>query len=94
MSAADKAKEIVQDLTGMWWPDADEGGLRDAAMAKALDQYADAVHKAVKHLEHELESVGATISPAPPSRSSRSASRRAPRQPPPPRSWGCPPRSA
>ncbi|MGW0414201.1 WXG100-like domain-containing protein [Streptomyces collinus] len=106
----------------MWWPDADEGGLRDAAkawrdfaddledvavaanksaraiiehnkgeaisafddpfwrryyhdghgwlqdmidgardMAKALDQYADVVHKAVKHLEHELEIVGATI---------------------------------
>ncbi|MEU4151220.1 DUF6531 domain-containing protein [Streptomyces sp. NPDC026659] len=122
MSAADKAKEIVQDLTGMWWPDADEDGLRDAAkawrdfaddlddiaaaanksargiiennkgvaisafddpywrhyyhgghgwlkdmadgardMAKALDKYADAVHKAVKHLEHELEIVGATI---------------------------------
>ncbi|MEV5346065.1 DUF6531 domain-containing protein [Streptomyces achromogenes] len=122
MSAADKAKEIVQDLTGMWWPDADEDGLRDAAkawrafaddvedvmvaanktargiiednkgeaisafddpfwrryyhdghgwlkdmadaardMAKALDKYADAVHKAVKSLEHELEIVGATI---------------------------------
>ena len=122
MSAADKVKEIVQDMTGMWWPDADEGGLRDAAkawrdfaddledvtaaanksargiiehnkgeaisafddpfwrryyydghgwlqdmidgardMAKALDQYADVVHKAVKHLEHELEIVGATI---------------------------------
>ncbi|MFG2524426.1 DUF6531 domain-containing protein [Streptomyces sp. NPDC048527] len=122
MSAADKAKEIIQDVTGMWWPDADEGGLRDAAkawrdfaddlekvtaaankssrgiiehnkgkaisafddpywrryyydghgwlqdmidgardMAKALDKYADAVHKAVKRLEHELEIVGATI---------------------------------
>ncbi|MBV2356441.1 hypothetical protein KUM39_19005 [Streptomyces sp. J2-1] len=122
MSAADKAKKIVQDMTGMWWPDADEGGLRDAAkawrhfaddledvtaaanktargiithnkgeaisafddpywrryyydghgwlqdmtdaardMAKALDQYADTVHHAVKKLEHELEIVGATI---------------------------------
>jgi hypothetical protein len=122
VSAADKAKKIVQDMTGMWWPDADEGGLRDAAkawrdfaddieevtaaanksargiiehnkgeaisafddpfwrryyydghgwlqdmidgsrdMAKALDMYADAVHKAVKRLEHELEIVGATI---------------------------------
>ncbi|MFI9252823.1 DUF6531 domain-containing protein [Streptomyces sp. NPDC053069] len=122
MSAADKAKQIVQDLTGMWWPDADEDGLRDAAkawrqfaddiedvlsaanksargiidnnkgeaisafddpywrryyynghgwlkdmadaargMAKALDKYADVVHKAVKKLEHELEIVGATI---------------------------------
>ncbi|WP_262059469.1 hypothetical protein [Streptomyces sp. STR69] len=122
MSATDKVKKIVQDMTGMWWPDADEDGLRDAAkawrdfaddleevtaaanksargiiehnkgeaisafddpfwrryyydghgwlqdmidgardMAKALDQYADVVHKAVKHLEHELEIVGATI---------------------------------
>uniref|UniRef100_A0AAU2VPG8 DNA/RNA non-specific endonuclease n=1 Tax=Streptomyces sp. NBC_00008 TaxID=2903610 RepID=A0AAU2VPG8_9ACTN len=122
MSAADKAKEIIQDITGMWWPDADEGGLRDAAKAwrdfaddledvtvaanksargiidhnkgeaisafgdpywrryyhnhhgwlqdmtdgardtaKALDQYADIVHHAVKQLEHELEIVGATI---------------------------------
>ncbi|XUL89048.1 WXG100 family type VII secretion target [Streptomyces galilaeus] len=119
---ADKAKKIVQDVTGMWWPDADEDGLRDAAkawrdfaddvedvaaaanksarsiiehnkgeaisafddpywhryyyaghgwlqdmidgardMAKALDKYADAVHAATKHLEHELEIVGATI---------------------------------
>ncbi|MGW5049142.1 WXG100-like domain-containing protein [Streptomyces griseoluteus] len=122
MSAGDKAKEILQDLTGMWWPDADEDGLRAAAkawrdfaddvedvmvaanrsargiiennkgvaisafddpfwrryyfngngwlkdmsdaardMARALDKYADAVHGAVKHLEHELEIVGATI---------------------------------
>ncbi|MFF7095360.1 hypothetical protein ACFY9A_23645 [Streptomyces rubradiris] len=122
MSAADKAKEIIQDVTGMWWPDADEDGLRDAAkawrdfaddvedvlvaanksargiiehnkgeaisafddpfwrryyhdghgwlkdlsdsardMAKALDAYADAVHAAIKRLEHELEIVGATI---------------------------------
>lgn len=34
-------------------------GARD--MAKALDQYADVVHKAVKRLEYELEIVGATI---------------------------------
>ncbi|MGJ5752979.1 RHS repeat-associated protein [Streptomyces puniciscabiei] len=122
MSAADKAKQIVKDMTGMWWPAADEDGLRDAAkawrtfaddiedvlsaanktarhiiednkgeaisafddpywrryyydghgwlkdmadaardMAKALDKYADIVHKAVKRLEHELEIVGATI---------------------------------
>jgi hypothetical protein len=121
VSAADTAKKIVQDMTGMWWPDADEGGLRDAAkawrdfaddleevtaaanksargiiehnkgeaisafddpfwrryyydghgwlqdmingardMAKALDQYADVVRKAVKHLEHELEIVAGT----------------------------------
>ncbi|MFB7998977.1 hypothetical protein ACFC4G_39920 [Streptomyces sp. NPDC056002] len=122
MSVADKAKKIVQDVTGMWWPDADEDGLRDAAkawrdfaddledvtaaanksartiiehnkgeaisafddpfwrryyyqkhgwlqdmidgsrdMATALDKFADAVHAATKHLEHELEIVGATI---------------------------------
>ncbi|MFG3364266.1 RNase A-like domain-containing protein [Streptomyces sp. NPDC048156] len=122
MSVADKAKKIVQDMTGMWWPDADEDGLRHAAkvwrdfaddledvtaaanksargiithnkgeaisafddpywrryyydshgwlqdmidgardVAKSLDQYADAVHHAVKRLEHELEIVGATI---------------------------------
>jgi len=30
-------------------------------MAKALDAYADAVHGAKKHLEHELEIVGATL---------------------------------
>ncbi|MET7665212.1 hypothetical protein ABZS99_41600 [Streptomyces sp. NPDC005463] len=119
---ADKAKKIVRDMTGMWWPDADEDGLRHAAKvwrdfaddledvtaaanksargiithnkseaisafddpysrryyydghgwlqdvidgardrAKSLDQYADAVHHAVKRLEHELEIVGATI---------------------------------
>ncbi|MCX3059090.1 WXG100-like domain-containing protein [Streptomyces beihaiensis] len=39
MSAADKAKKIVKDMTGMWWPDADEGGLRDAA--KAWRHFAD-----------------------------------------------------
>ena len=33
MSVADKARKVVQDLTGMWWPDADEGGLREAARA-------------------------------------------------------------
>ncbi|WP_274916960.1 WXG100 family type VII secretion target [Streptomyces sp. WZ-12] len=33
MSAADKAKEIVQDLTGMWWPKGDEDELREAARA-------------------------------------------------------------
>ncbi|MFF4209055.1 WXG100 family type VII secretion target [Streptomyces sp. NPDC001796] len=121
MSVADKARKVVQDLTGMWWPAADEDGLREAAgvwrafaddvdgitaaankaaraliednkgesidafdvfwrryydggrgwlkdladaardMAKALDSYADAVHGAMKHLEHELEIVGATL---------------------------------
>lgn len=33
MNAGDKAKEIVQDLTGMWWPEGDEGQLREAARA-------------------------------------------------------------
>ncbi|MEN2422995.1 hypothetical protein AABB02_33405 [Streptomyces rimosus] len=33
MSAEDKAKEIVQDLTGMWWPEGDEDELREAARA-------------------------------------------------------------
>ncbi|MFI6769466.1 WXG100 family type VII secretion target [Streptomyces sp. NPDC050355] len=33
MGAADKAKEIVQDLTGMWWPEGDEDELREAARA-------------------------------------------------------------
>ncbi|MFI9046257.1 WXG100 family type VII secretion target [Streptomyces sp. NPDC053427] len=33
MSAGDKAKEIVQDLTGMWWPEGDEDELREAARA-------------------------------------------------------------
>lgn len=121
MSVADKARKVVQDMTGMWWPDADENGLREAArawrafaedvediqavankaaraliednkgesidafdkfwrryydhgrgwlkdvpdaardMAKALDAYADEVHGAKKHLEHELEIVGATL---------------------------------
>ncbi|WEO94960.1 RHS repeat-associated core domain-containing protein [Streptomyces sp. FXJ1.172] len=43
MSAADKAKQIVQDMTGMWWPAADEGGLRDAA--KAWRDFADDIEK-------------------------------------------------
>ncbi|MFD7106750.1 WXG100-like domain-containing protein [Streptomyces celluloflavus] len=33
MSAGDKIKEIVQDLTGMWWPEGDEDELREAARA-------------------------------------------------------------
>ncbi|MEU7182480.1 MULTISPECIES: DNA/RNA non-specific endonuclease [Streptomyces] len=33
MSAGDKVKEIVQDLTGMWWPEGDEDELREAARA-------------------------------------------------------------
>ncbi|WP_405883913.1 hypothetical protein OG762_38485 [Streptomyces sp. NBC_01136] len=41
MSVADKARKIVQDVTGMWWPAADVGGLRDAA--KAWRDFADDV---------------------------------------------------
>ncbi|MFY4717718.1 WXG100 family type VII secretion target [Streptomyces sp. LaBMicrA B280] len=41
MSVADKAREIVQDMTGMWWPAADEDGLRHAA--KAWRDFADDV---------------------------------------------------
>ncbi|MFD5395432.1 WXG100 family type VII secretion target [Streptomyces sp. NPDC127097] len=41
MGAADKAKEIVQDLTGMWWPEGDEDELREAA--RAWRTYADDV---------------------------------------------------
>ncbi|MFD9209678.1 hypothetical protein ACFVZM_25820 [Streptomyces sioyaensis] len=41
MGAADKAKEIVQDLTGMWWPEGDEDALREAA--RAWRAYADDV---------------------------------------------------
>ncbi|MGW4439032.1 WXG100-like domain-containing protein [Streptomyces sp. NPDC004596] len=41
MSVADKARKVVQDMTGMWWPAADEGGLRDAA--KAWRAFADDV---------------------------------------------------
>ncbi|MFH8589716.1 WXG100 family type VII secretion target [Streptomyces celluloflavus] len=41
MSATDKAKEIVQDLTGMWWPEGDEDELREAA--RAWRTYADEV---------------------------------------------------
>ncbi|MFF9285794.1 WXG100-like domain-containing protein [Streptomyces griseosporeus] len=41
MSVVDKAREVVEDLTGLWWPDADEDGLRDAA--KAWRAFADDV---------------------------------------------------
>ncbi|MFD6025408.1 DNA/RNA non-specific endonuclease [Streptomyces griseoluteus] len=41
MSVADKARKVVQDLTGMWWPAADIDGLRDAA--KAWRDFADDV---------------------------------------------------
>ncbi|MEW2256236.1 DNA/RNA non-specific endonuclease [Streptomyces sp. NPDC047869] len=41
MSTAGKARKVVQDLTGMWWPAADVDGLRDAA--KAWRDFADDV---------------------------------------------------
>ncbi|MGV9402654.1 RNase A-like domain-containing protein [Streptomyces sp. NPDC003667] len=41
MSTADKARKVVQDLTGMWWPAADVDGLRDAA--KVWRDFADDV---------------------------------------------------
>ncbi|MFF7383483.1 RNase A-like domain-containing protein [Streptomyces griseoluteus] len=41
MSVADKARKVVQDLTGMWWPAADIDELRDAA--KAWRDFADDV---------------------------------------------------
>ncbi|GAU70709.1 hypothetical protein SSP35_22_00120 [Streptomyces sp. NBRC 110611] len=43
MSAGDKAKEIVQDLTGMWWPDGDADALREAA--RVWRTYADDVEE-------------------------------------------------
>ncbi|MGV4988057.1 DUF6531 domain-containing protein [Streptomyces sp. NRAIS4] len=57
MSAADKAKEIVQDLTGMWWPAADEGGLRDAAKAwrTFADDIEDVLSAANKSARHIIE---------------------------------------
>ncbi|MEU7256562.1 hypothetical protein AB0B21_12240 [Streptomyces rimosus] len=50
MSAADKAKEIVQDLTGMWWPEGDEDELREAArvwrtFADDVEDVTAAAHK-------------------------------------------------
>ncbi|MFB7441943.1 RNase A-like domain-containing protein [Streptomyces mirabilis] len=56
--AADKAKEIIQDVTGMWWPDADEGGLRDAAkawrdFADGIEEVTAAAHKSARGIiEH------------------------------------------
>nr|WP_186337834.1 MULTISPECIES: hypothetical protein [Streptomyces] len=55
MSAADTAREVVQDLTGMWWPAADEGGLRDAA--KAWRGFADDVDDVTAAADHAARSV-------------------------------------
>lgn len=55
MSVADKARKVVQDMTGMWWPAADEGGLRDAAkawrdFAEDVDDVTSAANKAARSL--------------------------------------------
>ncbi|MFF9602785.1 hypothetical protein ACF1GY_10930 [Streptomyces sp. NPDC014684] len=55
MSVADKARKVVQDMTGMWWPDADEAGLRDAAkawksFADDVDDVTSAANKAARSL--------------------------------------------
>ncbi|MGW3354247.1 WXG100 family type VII secretion target [Streptomyces bungoensis] len=55
MSVADKARKVVQDMTGMWWPAADEGGLRDAAkawrnFADDVDDVTSAANKAARSL--------------------------------------------
>ncbi|MFK4144338.1 RNase A-like domain-containing protein [Streptomyces sp. NPDC004065] len=58
MSVADKARKVVQDLTGMWWPAADVDGLRDAAkawrdFADDVDDVTSAANKAARSLiEH------------------------------------------
>ncbi|MEV5381654.1 hypothetical protein [Streptomyces sp. NPDC052721] len=58
MSVADKARKVVQDLTGMWWPDADEEGLRDAAkvwrnFADDVDDVTSGANKAARSIiEH------------------------------------------
>jgi hypothetical protein len=44
MGAGDEARKVVQSLTGMWWPAADEGDLR--AAAAAYRQMASAVEDA------------------------------------------------
>ncbi|WP_146067863.1 hypothetical protein [Streptomyces sp. Ru72] len=64
----DNKGESIDAFHTFWrrYYDGGRGWLKDLAdaardMAKALDSYADAVHGAKKHLEHELEIVGATL---------------------------------
>ncbi|WP_200417901.1 RNase A-like domain-containing protein [Streptomyces sp. Y2F8-2] len=64
----DNKGESIDAFDAFWrrYYDGGRGWLKDLAdaardMAKALDSYADAVHGAKKHLEHELEIVGATL---------------------------------
>ncbi|MGV9567856.1 RNase A-like domain-containing protein [Streptomyces sp. NPDC003480] len=66
MSVADKARKVVQDLTGMWWPAADEDGLRDAArawrsFADDVDDVQAAANKAARALieDNKGESIDA-----------------------------------
>ncbi|MBX7547444.1 MULTISPECIES: DNA/RNA non-specific endonuclease [Streptomyces] len=70
MSVADKARKIVQDMTGMWWPAADEGGLRHAAktwrdFADDVDDVTSAANKAARTIiEHNKgEAISAFADP-------------------------------
>ncbi|MFG3010069.1 hypothetical protein ACGFZB_06365 [Streptomyces cinerochromogenes] len=70
MSVADKARKVVQDLTGMWWPDADEDGLRDAAkvwrdFADDVDDVTSGANKAARSIiEHNKgEAISAFADP-------------------------------
>ncbi|MFF4602033.1 DNA/RNA non-specific endonuclease [Streptomyces sp. NPDC001339] len=55
MGAADKAKEIVQDLTGMWFPEGDEDELREAA--RAWRTYADDVEDCIAACHKKAQDV-------------------------------------
>ncbi|GAA3196788.1 MULTISPECIES: DUF6531 domain-containing protein [Streptomyces] len=55
MGAADKAKEIVQDLTGMWWPKGDEDELREAA--RAWRTFADEVEECTAACHKQAQDV-------------------------------------
>jgi len=64
----DNKGESIDAFDRFWrrYYDHGRGWLKDVPdaardMAKALDAYADSVHGAKKHLEHELEIVGATL---------------------------------
>ncbi|MCL3993152.1 WXG100-like domain-containing protein [Streptomyces lavenduligriseus] len=70
MSVADKAREVVQDLTGMWWPEADEDGLREAAktwraFADDVDDVTSGANKAARSIfEHNKgEAISAFADP-------------------------------
>ncbi|MFF8727274.1 RNase A-like domain-containing protein [Streptomyces sp. NPDC015171] len=70
MSVADKARKVVQDMTGMWWPDADEDGLRAAAkvwraFADDIDDVTSGANKAARSIiEHNKgEAISAFADP-------------------------------